>query len=47
MGTKGKTVVPGVLKKMAGRAETKTGPLKKMSVPLKKQNRSSYGGFNK
>lgn len=30
MGTKGKTVTPGVFKKMAGRAETKTGPLKKM-----------------
>ena len=30
MGTKGTTVVPGVFKKMAGRAETKTGPLKKM-----------------
>ena len=47
MGTKGKTVVPGVFKKMAGRSETKTGPLKRMSVPLKKQNNSSYGGYNK
>lgn len=47
MGTKGTTVTPEVFKKMAGRAETKTGPLKKMSVPLKKQKKSSYGGFNK
>lgn len=47
MGTKGKTVVPGVFKKMAGRAETKTGSLKEMSVPPKKQNKSSYGGYNK
>jgi hypothetical protein len=47
MGTKGTTVVPGVFKKMAGRAETKTGPLKKISAPLKKQNKSSYGGYNK
>jgi hypothetical protein len=47
MGTKGTTVVPGVFKKMAGRAETKTVPLKKISAPLKKQNKSSYGGYNK
>ena len=47
MGTKGKTVVPGAFKKMAGRAEAKTGPLKKMSVPVKKQKKSSYGGYNK
>lgn len=47
MGTKGTTVTPEVFKKMAGRAETKTGPLKKISGPLNKQNKSSYGGFNK
>lgn len=46
MGTKGKTVTPGVFKKMAGRSETKTGPLKKMSGS-KKPNKSSYGGYNK
>ncbi len=47
MGKKGTTVTPGVFKKMAGRAETKTGPLKRTSAPLKKQNKSSYGGYNK
>ena len=46
MGTKGTTVVPGAFKKMAGRSAT-IAPLKKISAPLKKQNKSSYGGYNK
>jgi len=45
MGTKGKTVVPGAFKKMAGRSAT-IAPLKKMSGS-KKPNKSSYGGYNK
>jgi hypothetical protein len=45
MGTKGRTVVPGAFKKMAGRSAT-IAPPKKMSGS-KKPNKSSYGGYNK
>ena len=33
MGKKGTTVTPGVFKKMAGRAETKTVPTKRVKPP--------------
>lgn len=45
MGKKGTTVIPAVIKKMAGRSAT-IAPPKKMSGS-KKPNKSSYGGYNK
>ena len=36
MGKKGTTVIPAVIKKMGGRAATKSGPIKRMTYKTKK-----------
>lgn len=36
MGKKGKTVIPGAIKKMAGRPATKSGPIKRTAYKNKK-----------
>ena len=42
MGKKGTTVIPAIIKKMAGRSTAKSGPIKRMST-----KKSSYGGYKK